>query len=476
MEIQLGGRGGVALVSPEDYEMVKKYSWHESQGYATCTSYNNNESSLMHRLIMKPKDNEMIDHINNNRLDNRRENLRICNVTVNNLNRKKTKNASSQYKGVYFDKKSNKYTTQISNNGKTYSLGQFENEIDAAEQVDKFILFNKWDYIYLNFPDKKKKYEKNPYVPKVKKCGQYSGVSKSGKKYNCTVYVNGKGVYLGKFEDEIMAAKAYDEYVVKNNIPNKNLNFPNQYPNYCKNPKIIKSHFIDTKDKNIIKVKMSNENKYTEIDRNNYDKIKHYPCHISKKDGYVKISVNRKCLPLHRFLIGVTDSQIYIDHINSDKLNNTRANLRLSNAKLNGQNMSKRRNVNSSSKYLGVHFHNGANRWISKIWNGSKNIFHCGDKIELVVVAKRDLFLLENPQYHYKLNLNWDNEMIKMWKEFVELDSNHEASKYIGVCFNNKLKRWYSHVWSENKRKNIFYCSHKNEMVTAIKRDLFFVG
>lgn len=123
-----------------------------------------------------------------------------------------------------------------------------------------------------------------------------------------------------------------------------------------------------------------------------------------------------------------------------------------------------------------MHFHNGANRWISKIWNGSKNIFHCGDKIELVVVAKRDLFLLENPQYHYKLNLNWDNEMIKMWKEFVELDSNHEASKYIGVCFNNKLKRWYSHVWSENKRKNIFYCSHKNEMVTAIKRDLFFVG
>ena len=52
-EIQLGGkRGGVALVSDEDYEMVKKYGWYESSGYVTCSTYKNNDSSLMHRVIL----------------------------------------------------------------------------------------------------------------------------------------------------------------------------------------------------------------------------------------------------------------------------------------------------------------------------------------------------------------------------------------------------------------------------------------
>lgn len=480
-EIQLGGkRGGIALVSEEDYDMLNGYGWYESSGYAMCNSYKNNESSLMHRLIMKPKDNEMVDHINNNKLDNRRENLRICSVTVNNLNRRKTKNASSQYKGVYFDKGRNKYVAQISNHGKTHSVGNFKNEVDAAEQIDKFVLFNEWDYIKLNFPNKKKEYEKNPYVPKIKN-NKYTGVNKNRQKYNCTVRVNGKNVYLGTFDDELTAAKAYDEYIVKNNVPDKNLNFSDQHPNYNKDIKVIKSEFIKTNDKNIIKVKMSNEDGYTLIDKKDYDKMKHYACHLSKKDGYVKISVNRKCIPLHRFLMGVTDSKVYVDHINSDRLNNTRANLRLSNAKLNAQNTSKKGGGNSSSKYIGVYYYNKSKKWISRTFNENKIIFYCQSISEKVVAVKRDLFILDNPQYHYKLNFKWDKEMTKLWREFIELDDqiykllNCGTSKYIGVSFDNKTKKWTSKVWSGKKKNNIFCCFNEDEKIAAIRRDLFLL-
>lgn len=60
----------------------------------------------------------------------------------------------------------------------------------------------------------------------------------------------------------------------------------------------------------------------------------------------------RTKVQLHRFLMGVTDSKIFVDHKDGDRFNNTRENLRLCSAKQNAQNRPKR--SDSSSPYKGV--------------------------------------------------------------------------------------------------------------------------
>lgn len=75
-------RGRYSIVDDCDYERVSKYKWHYNNGYAV-----NSFGYRMHRLIMMPPDNMVIDHINHDRLDNRRENLRICTQFENSQNR-----------------------------------------------------------------------------------------------------------------------------------------------------------------------------------------------------------------------------------------------------------------------------------------------------------------------------------------------------------------------------------------------------
>jgi hypothetical protein len=71
----------------------------------------------------------VVDHINNNKLDNRVDNLRI---TTNRENTYKIQfNYSSKYKGVCWHKKNNKWISRISINGKNKTLGCFVNEFDA---------------------------------------------------------------------------------------------------------------------------------------------------------------------------------------------------------------------------------------------------------------------------------------------------------------------------------------------------------
>ncbi|WP_252233758.1 HNH endonuclease [Clostridium sp. ZS1] len=82
----------------------------------------------MHRFIMNPPSNKLIDHINGNKLDNRKCNLRIVNKSQNAMNSKKPKNNTSGVKGVYWDKRSKKWEASIQVNMKKKSLGYFKNK------------------------------------------------------------------------------------------------------------------------------------------------------------------------------------------------------------------------------------------------------------------------------------------------------------------------------------------------------------
>jgi len=92
----------------------------------------------MHREIINVEEGKVVDHINHNGLDNRKVNLRPATIAQNGWNRKpKTKNCSSKYKGVWWDKQLKKYRAQIWFNGNRLHLGYFKNQIDAAKAYDK---------------------------------------------------------------------------------------------------------------------------------------------------------------------------------------------------------------------------------------------------------------------------------------------------------------------------------------------------
>lgn len=131
------------LVSPEDFEHLKKYYWNKSCGYVKGNV--DKQNWLIHRyIIIKILDNDIdssvhVDHINNNPLDNRRENLRIATSKENNRNKKKLDNTTSKYLYVYYrDIYENKWVANIKHNGK-YITAYYSNEIHAAYQVDLWI-------------------------------------------------------------------------------------------------------------------------------------------------------------------------------------------------------------------------------------------------------------------------------------------------------------------------------------------------
>lgn len=107
---------------------------------------------LLHRLIMKPRNDMDIDHINGNGLDNRRKNLRICTKKQNQGNRRKIGTFTSKYKGVYFPKGKKRWRANITKGtGTRFHLGYFDNEEDAAKAYDNAALEYFGKFANINF-------------------------------------------------------------------------------------------------------------------------------------------------------------------------------------------------------------------------------------------------------------------------------------------------------------------------------------
>ena len=79
-------------------------------------------------------------------------NLRLCTQAQNIYNALPRLNCTSKYKGVYRNKKTNRYHAAIQHKGKKFYLGSFKNEIDAAKAYDKKAKELFGEFAYLNFP------------------------------------------------------------------------------------------------------------------------------------------------------------------------------------------------------------------------------------------------------------------------------------------------------------------------------------
>lgn len=117
----------------EDWKKFKKYSWCKNKiGYVI--GYKDGKQIKYHQLLFDyDKDIYVIDHINGNKLDNRKSNLRIIEKCYNNMNISVAKNNKSGFTGVNWDKNSKKWISSIQFNKKRIRLGCFDNIEDAVK-------------------------------------------------------------------------------------------------------------------------------------------------------------------------------------------------------------------------------------------------------------------------------------------------------------------------------------------------------
>lgn len=126
-----GKQIGVVIVDTEDFNKCKKHKWHLSKrGYPT--SRINRKLVCLHKYIFSAKN---IDHRDRDKFNNRKSNLRECSQSQNCMNTS-SRGGTSQYKGVWLDRKSNMWIAAIKYNDKRKSLGYFHDEKEAARVYD----------------------------------------------------------------------------------------------------------------------------------------------------------------------------------------------------------------------------------------------------------------------------------------------------------------------------------------------------
>lgn len=145
------GDGFYAYVDAADYEWLSRWKWHMQGGYAI--RYEKKKLIFMHRQIARPPAGMIVDHKNRNRLDNTRDNLRICTHQENTQNAAKIQGAYSRFKGVSYRKERDKYFAQIRCNNEQFYLGLFEKEVDAARAYDRRAIELFGEFARVNFPE-----------------------------------------------------------------------------------------------------------------------------------------------------------------------------------------------------------------------------------------------------------------------------------------------------------------------------------
>ena len=102
-----------------------------SHGYAKVTGWHFGKERYIHRIIMNAGPGDVVDHIDGNKLNCTRENMRLCSQSDNAKNVGLRTDNTSGIPGVYWDKRRQKWSAQIAKEGKTIGLGRFVEKEDA---------------------------------------------------------------------------------------------------------------------------------------------------------------------------------------------------------------------------------------------------------------------------------------------------------------------------------------------------------
>lgn len=140
---------GFTIVDDEDYKFLNQWKWQlQPNGYVVRGTHIGSKKDgtrkhiniYMHRLLMKTPEGMCTDHINMNKLDNRKPNLRICTYRQSALNRGRHKDNISGYKGVNYHNtkwRRKKWRAEIKYKDKCINLGYRKTSKEAAYLYDQ---------------------------------------------------------------------------------------------------------------------------------------------------------------------------------------------------------------------------------------------------------------------------------------------------------------------------------------------------
>lgn len=128
-------KGVEFFIDLSDFNKIKNYTWcsyvtTKGKTYVRCSYL----QESLHRFLLDPPKDKVVDHINGNTLDNRRSNLRVCTHTENMQNQKLRTNNSTGVTGV--SKCGKRYRAVIRVNKKDIHLGVYDT-LDEAKKVRK---------------------------------------------------------------------------------------------------------------------------------------------------------------------------------------------------------------------------------------------------------------------------------------------------------------------------------------------------
>lgn len=234
------GTGKFAKVSPEDYEYVNQYNWNlDKYGYANTSVIRElgfTRKTAMHALVAKRMGilKEvgrvlMPDHINRNKLDNQRSNIRIATFSQNMVNSGIPSNNKTGYKGVSYSKVFDGYYVTVGFEKVRYNVSGFKTALEAALARDALVRYYHGEFGVTNF-EGSEAYDvytaRQKLRAKQPRSSIFFGVSRHSKcaRWVAITEIKGQQFYLGLFVNEKDAALAIDTTRVSKGLPP--INFP----------------------------------------------------------------------------------------------------------------------------------------------------------------------------------------------------------------------------------------------------------
>lgn len=198
MELLYIAGGKAAKVSPEDYAELSTYRWSmNTGGYAQRTI--GLTKICLHQHLMRAPAGMEIDHIDGDKLNNTRGNLRICTKSQNQRNAK-SKSRKSKFKGISTN--GTGWSARIHWNYNSVHLGTFSTEEAAARAYDRAAHAEDPEFARLNFSDG---------IWSEEKLGEFKltlpppesglrGVTRNGVNWKSRLKLNGKSIHLGTYK------------------------------------------------------------------------------------------------------------------------------------------------------------------------------------------------------------------------------------------------------------------------------------
>lgn len=225
-------KGKVALVDDQDYAYLSQWRWRvNSKGYAIRSETINGKEVVycMHRIILGAKRGQYVDHINHDRLNNIRANLRLCTQSQNQANRRLQKNSTTGYKGV--TRSEDRWQARIWVRGRCIHLGYHDTAETAARVYDQAARRFFREFAGLNFPTSPASPIFDQMLDDIlaqrhargiqrvaaqrraasKRASRYRGVRWEHGQWRATICKQGKRHHLGYFTSEEEAAQAYQD-------------------------------------------------------------------------------------------------------------------------------------------------------------------------------------------------------------------------------------------------------------------------